>query len=44
MVRLRLRGDIKTADIVDASKEFRNSLSGRLPAVAAGLFNMALKT
>ena len=34
MVRLRVRGDIKSADIVDASKEFRSYLSGRLPTVA----------
>jgi len=34
MVRLRVRGDIKTADIVDAPKEFRSSLSDRLPMVA----------
>ena len=33
-MRLRVRGDIKTADIVDATKEFRSSLSGRLPTVA----------
>ena len=34
MVRLRVRSDIKTADIVDAPKEFRSSLSGRLSTVA----------